>query len=195
MLNFSHHSCCYFISRKRKIKKIHMKMLDGSLLFEEHTTKRTKNTQKCSKQREPSTFFSLSITIIISRHSCKISKEYFKFRKTLRNIPKTGPKIKDNVPSRGIRAMNFLQFIKCRKFHQVVWNSSQEQRSISQNEPQNISKWIFCFSGAFVEKLAKREILFPLKLTLLIRELPDLKLCESQETLGQFSQCMEILTT
>ena len=42
----------YVLNKKdNKQAFIHMKMLDGSLLFEELTKKWTKNTEKCSQQR------------------------------------------------------------------------------------------------------------------------------------------------
>ena len=63
--------------------------IDDFLLFEEHSTKWTKNTPKCRKQRE-STFLSLVTTTLISGHSCKISSAYFKFLKLLRKIPNIG---------------------------------------------------------------------------------------------------------
>ena len=43
MLNFSCHNCYYFTFWKRKINKIHMKILDGFLPIEAHSTKWTKN--------------------------------------------------------------------------------------------------------------------------------------------------------
>ena len=41
---------------------------------------------------ERRSFLSLVTITIISRHSCKISREYFTFPKTLRNIPSTSTK-------------------------------------------------------------------------------------------------------
>ena len=43
-------------------------MLDGYLLFEEHSTKRTKNTQKCQKLRE------VQYNFQFSDHHSKIKK-------------------------------------------------------------------------------------------------------------------------
>ena len=50
---------------KKKEAKIQMKMLNGSLLFEEHSTKWTKSTKKCPKQRETYEFLSLMNTIVM----------------------------------------------------------------------------------------------------------------------------------
>ena len=56
VLNFPQQLLLYILKKKdNKQKFIHMEMLDGSLLFEKHTTKWTKNTRKCSKQRENQT--------------------------------------------------------------------------------------------------------------------------------------------
>ena len=55
-------------------------MLDGSVLFEEFSTKHFKNTQKCPKQREAQQFSQFSdqvTTTVISRHSCKISRKQY----------------------------------------------------------------------------------------------------------------------
>ena len=53
-------------------------MLDGSVLFEEFSTKYFKNIQKCPKQRDAQKFSKFSdqvTTTVISRHSCKISRK------------------------------------------------------------------------------------------------------------------------
>ena len=71
-------------------------MLDGPLLFEEDSITKY------------NIFFSLVTTTTISKSSCKISRECFKFLKTLRSIPETGPKILDNAPSRGKLALKFI---------------------------------------------------------------------------------------
>ena len=65
----------------------------------------SKNVQSRGKTN---TFLGLVTTTVISRHSCKMSRECFKFLKTLNNIPKIDPKILHNAPSRGIRAVNFF---------------------------------------------------------------------------------------
>ena len=64
--------------------------------------------QNAQSRGKPDTFFSLVTTTVISIHSCKVSRESFRFLKSLRNIPKIGPKVLHNVPSRGIRAAKFF---------------------------------------------------------------------------------------
>ena len=44
-----------------------------------------KNTTKCPKYRRHNTIFSLAMTTVISRHSCKISRECFKLLKKWRS--------------------------------------------------------------------------------------------------------------
>ena len=60
----------------------------------QNVPKTLKNFQ--SKGR-PDTFFSLVTTTVISRHSCKISRECFRFLKTWMNMPKIDPKILHNA--------------------------------------------------------------------------------------------------
>ena len=81
---------------------------DGSLLYEEDSTKWTKTPKNVQSRGKTNTFLGLVTTTVISRHSCKMSRECFKFFKTLNNIPKIDPKILHNAPSRGIRAVNFF---------------------------------------------------------------------------------------
>ena len=71
-----------------KNKKSQIKILDVFLLLEEYSAKCTKNTPKYTKQKGLNTFFSLVTTTIISTYSCKISKDCFKFLKTLKKYPK-----------------------------------------------------------------------------------------------------------
>ena len=71
-----------------KNKKIQIKILDVFLLLEEYSAKCTKNIPKYTKQKGLNTFFSLVTTTIISTYSCKISKDCFKFLKTLKKYPK-----------------------------------------------------------------------------------------------------------
>ena len=52
--------------------------------------------------------FSLVTNTVISRHSCKISREYFKFLKTMKNVPKIGTNIQHNAPSREMREVKFF---------------------------------------------------------------------------------------
>ena len=75
-----------------------MKVLDGSLMFEEHITKWTQNTQKCTKQRE---------TQVILRHSCKIAAACY-FSRDIEKYTKNRPKILHDAHSRGIRALKFF---------------------------------------------------------------------------------------
>ena len=64
--------------------------------------------QNAQSRGKPDTFFSLVTITVISIHSCKISRESFRFFKSLRNIPKIGPKVLHNASSRGIRAAKFF---------------------------------------------------------------------------------------
>ena len=54
------------------------------------------------------TFLNLMIIAVISRHSCKISTEFFSFLKKLSNIPKIDPKILHNVPCSGLHVLHFF---------------------------------------------------------------------------------------
>ena len=58
----------YFGKARFKQKFIHEKMLDGSVVSGENTTKWTKNAQKCSKQRETWHIFNFVTTTVLSRH-------------------------------------------------------------------------------------------------------------------------------
>ena len=69
---------------------------DGSLLYEEDSTKWTKTPKNVQSRGKTNTFLGLVTTTVISRHSCKMSRECFKFFKTLSNIPKIDPKILHN---------------------------------------------------------------------------------------------------
>ena len=83
-------------------------MLDGSLLFEnivENEANIPKNTQSRGK---PSTFLSLVTNAIISRHSCKISREYYKFLNSSRNISKIAAKLLHNAPRRDMSAVKLF---------------------------------------------------------------------------------------
>ena len=86
-----------------------MRMLDGSIYFKSTVQNGLKHP-KMSKAEESSIhFYSLVTITVTSRNLWKISKECFKFIKTLKNIPKIGQKI----PSRGIHAANFSEYIDC----------------------------------------------------------------------------------
>ena len=103
-----------------------MKILDGYVLFEENSAQWTKtpnNVQREAQHEEHSTRWTKTpknvhtesqhislfvITSVISRHSCKISRECFKFLKTLSNILKIGLKILHIAPRRGIRVAKFF---------------------------------------------------------------------------------------
>ena len=57
-----------------------------------------KHSKNIQSRGRPSTLPSLVTITVISRPSCKISRECFTFLKTLSNIPKIGPKILQNAP-------------------------------------------------------------------------------------------------
>lgn len=81
----------YFVFRKKKRQtkiKIKMKMVLCYLrTIVQNGSKTLKNVPNWARLN---TVFSFVSTILISRHPCKISKEYFKFLKALTNIPKKG---------------------------------------------------------------------------------------------------------
>ena len=79
-----------------------MKMLDGSLLIELIKPKTQKSVKSLGRLN---TNFSLVATTVISMHLCKISRESFRFLKTLRNVSKIGSKTLHNAPSKEIPAM------------------------------------------------------------------------------------------
>ena len=85
-----------------------MKVLDGSLPFEEHTTKQTKNTRKCPKQMETQQLLQFSDQHNNIKTFVQNIKESLKFLKTLRTIPKISPKIQHNAPRREIGAVKYF---------------------------------------------------------------------------------------
>ena len=120
MLNFSCHNCYYFTFRKRKIKKIQMKMLNGFYYLRNIVQNGPKTPKNFQSGGRPNTFFSLVTTTVISRYSCKTSKECFKFLKTLRNISKIGIDCQSNT-----------------KFHKIRWGTALKNNGAY---PQNVPK-------------------------------------------------------
>lgn len=93
--------------KKGRKTKIYMIVLNGCLLFEEHTTKQTKAPKNVQSRGRHNTCYDLVTTAVISKHPYKISTKCFTFLKTLKSIPKIDWKMLHNVPSRGIYAMRF----------------------------------------------------------------------------------------
>ena len=67
--------------QRERQTKVQMKIVDNSLLFDEKSTKWTKTPKGVQSRGNPNIFLSLVTTRVKSRHSCKISRECFKFLK------------------------------------------------------------------------------------------------------------------
>ena len=86
-------------------------------------------TLKYVQSRErPNTIFSLVTVIVISRHLCKISRECFKFLKTLNNIPKIASKILHNSPAEGYVHVTLILKNVCTKFHKIRSGTALKNR-------------------------------------------------------------------
>ena len=111
-----------------------------------------KQLQNVQNRGRPSAYLSLMITTVISRDSCKTSREFFTFLKTLSNIHKIGSKMFYNYPSRVISlAKSLSQYIDCEsntknssiQCHKIKWGSHLKDKGAnSQNGLHNTSKWL-----------------------------------------------------
>ena len=119
-------------------------MLDGSLLFKEHCTYWTKNTPKCPKHSQAKTFTSLVTTTVISRHSCKISIECFKFLNTLCNIPKISPKYCIMPPAQECKQWNISLYTDCKSNTKNICSEydGEQLSKIDENTPKWASKYL-----------------------------------------------------
>ena len=108
--------------------------------------KTSKNVQSRGKKNR---FFSLVTTTVTFGENIK---RMFKFLKKFTNIPKSGLEILHNAPSReGYVCKNFLSTLTYRVVKKtyvqhfirqdMMRNSSQEWKSIAENEDQNTFKW------------------------------------------------------
>ena len=106
---------CWYIYTcisQQHISKIKINIKKNTLLFEERSGKWTKKHKKHTQSwgRE-NTFLSLVTTTVLSRHSWKISKDFFRFLEILRYTPKIRAIILHNAQNKGICLWIFLSIL------------------------------------------------------------------------------------